>query len=348
MSLNEYLAMPVFEEIVEHKPDLASLLESVRRGERDNRYITDEVIKSFPFPIGVELRRLFSQDCEKADWNRLQQMLKMIERVTQFVGFILLSQLLEEYYNRLVNTPLFFTEVFRKDFASFKTPSFGFYASLIRQIGAIFQANSIEPFIKEMGPAFFKEFLRKIDPLINNRNEIKGHDRYSLDGTLPEKCLESQEALTAILKDVAFLAKTPMVAISEINVRKRKRHPVRYDHHVKMLNDMLSNTAHELKDFTDCSDSSSVLLVKDKDNPTYQYLNLSPFVIDTHAEVFNTPEKIRSIRKDIFLYYKWAHEKIYYASTEAAEPVDLKNLSNYAVLVAEMKEYFTIFGGEAA
>jgi hypothetical protein len=66
--------------------------------------------------------------------------------------------------------------------------------------------------------------------------------------------------------------------------------------------------------------------------------------VDTHTEVLDSPEKIKHLRKDIFLYTKWDREMIHYVGTEARERCDLRSLSYYDLLVEELQEYFTCFG----
>ncbi len=61
MSINVQLIIPVFQELVKHKPKLAYLLpEDDDEEEIDIRRLGHELINSFPWPIGNEFRLLFS------------------------------------------------------------------------------------------------------------------------------------------------------------------------------------------------------------------------------------------------------------------------------------------------
>jgi len=51
----------------------------------------DLIIKNFPWPVGVELRRLFSGSMRQLDRMRLDQIFKTIERSMQFLSFVMLS-----------------------------------------------------------------------------------------------------------------------------------------------------------------------------------------------------------------------------------------------------------------
>ena len=75
-----------------------------------------------------------------------------------------------------------------------------------------------------------------------------------------------------------------------------------------------------------------------------EYLSLSPLIVDTHSEVLDSPEKIRNVKKDIFLYSKWDKERIHYVGTQAPDRCDLRSLSDYDLLCRELDEYFVRFG----
>jgi len=98
MSVNNKIIITLFNKIVKHKPKLAVLLPADEEDEDfDIRLLAAEIIRSFPWTIGVELRRLFSAGMEKPDRGRLDQIFKTIERTMQFLSFVILSQLLEEH-----------------------------------------------------------------------------------------------------------------------------------------------------------------------------------------------------------------------------------------------------------
>jgi hypothetical protein len=93
--LNEDLIRKVFNEMLKHRPALQKFLiaDDDEDEAADYRVLGDQVIKNFPWPIGVELRRLFSASMRQLDRMRLDQIFKTIERAMQFTGFIMLSQL---------------------------------------------------------------------------------------------------------------------------------------------------------------------------------------------------------------------------------------------------------------
>src|SRR5580698_10132598 len=103
--MNEQLIQNVFASIVKYKPTLQKYLEADEPGEDvDVRILGDLLIKNFPWPIGVELRRLFSGSMRQPDRGRLDQLFLTIERTMQFLSFVMIAQLWEE---RLIKkTPL--------------------------------------------------------------------------------------------------------------------------------------------------------------------------------------------------------------------------------------------------
>src|SRR5476649_2436201 len=104
--MNEQLITNVFSSIVKYKPSLQKYLEADEPGEDvDVRILGDLLIKNFPWPIGVEIRRLFSGAMRQPDRGRLDQLFKTIERTMQFLSFVMLVQLWEEKIKKGFETP---------------------------------------------------------------------------------------------------------------------------------------------------------------------------------------------------------------------------------------------------
>ncbi len=341
MSINDSIIRHVFDAMVVYKPRLTKYLPDGDGDEDfDIRELADQVVKGFPLPIGVELRRLFTAGMDKPDRGRLDQILRILERTMQFTSFVMLSQLLEERIAGKNQLPSEFTTQFTKRFS---TLTMGNYAWLIRTIGDIFIKNKEEPFISELTNILNNKFYKKLDFWVPERNDV-GHFQINLTTEEIEKrCFEYQEKLTDILSDLAFFIKYPLVTITDIQVLKRKRKRASYRHEIKTLKDASTNVPNE-----ECcdkfSDNHSVLLLKTLKNPPDAYLNLSPLIIDTHTEVLDNPEKIRNIKKDIFLYTKWQNERLHYLGTEVTVKCDLRPLSCYGLLVDEFKEFLEVFG----
>jgi len=334
--INENLIRSVFDEMVKYKATLSKYLivdEDEEDEEIDYRILGDQIIKNFPWPVGVELRRLFSGSMRELDRMRLDQIFKTIERTMQFVCFVMLSQLWKDKSKGKVKIP----ENISKDFESrFMVLSMGNFTWLIRSIGNLYQDTKTEWFMSEMGENFNKKFYAALDFWVPERNEI-GHYQINLtQEEIEKRCVEYEEKLTFILQTIAFLAKYKLVSVREIRVNKPKNRDARFLHVIDLLNASDSDfTAKEI-DEEKFSESSSVLLMKGI-KTIEEYLNLSPLIIDTNCEVLDTKEKF-GIKKDIFMYTKFRNDQLFYLGTEVTEKCDLRALSNYDLLVNELKE----------
>jgi hypothetical protein len=338
---NEELVFKVFDEMVRNRPSLAKFLPDKDVGEEaDYRLIADQVIKNFPWPVGVELRRLFSGSMRQLGRQRLDQIFKTLERTIQFVSFVMVCQVWYDITNQKVTLP----ENIKKEFTDrFQVLTMGTFCWLIRTLATAYSDQKVQWFLPEMNEQFDKKFFAALDFWVPERNEI-GHYQINLDDAEIEKrCVEYEEKLTMILQRIAFFAKYRLVSVRDIKVIKPRIHEAKFHHIVDLLNSSDSDFQGEEIDETKYSDSQSVLLMKSVKSFD-DYLNLSPLVIDTNSEVIDTKEKF-DIRKDIFMYTKYRSGHLMYLGTEVTEKCDLRSLSNYNILVEEYKALMLALGG---
>ncbi|MDZ7738456.1 MAG: hypothetical protein U5K32_05190 [Bacteroidales bacterium] len=336
--INEILIRSVFDEIVKYKSSLSKyLIADEDEDEIDYRLLGDQIIKNFPWCIGVELRRLFSGSMRELDRMRLDQIFKTIERTMQFVSFVMLSQLWKDKMKNDIKIP----ENISKEFENrFMVLSMGNYSWLIRSLGKLYEDSKTEWFMPEMGENFNKKFYAALDFWVPERNEI-GHYQINLtQEEIEKRCVDYEEKLSLILQTIAFLAKYKLVSVREIKVKKPKNREARFHHVINMLNSSDSDFTSNEIDQEIFSESSSVLLMRTIKS-IEEYLNLSPLVIDTHSEVLDTKEKF-SIKKDIFMYTKFRNDQLLYLGTEVTEKCDLRALSNYDQLVSEFKDLLQV------
>jgi len=340
--LNETLTRKVFDEMVKHKPSLAKYLivdEDDVNDSVDFRVLADLIIKHYPWPIGVELRRLFSGSMRQLDRLRLDQLFKTIERTMQFISFVILAQLWEEKRKRYFEIPKEFQNEFPRRIAVL---SLGNYTWLIRTIGNIFSNNKMQWFMAEMDQTMNNKFYAALDFWVPERNEI-GHYQINLTAEdIEKRCVEYEDKLTVILQALAFIVKYKLVTIREIKVQKAKHKEAKFSHVIDLLNSSDSDfkateILHEI-----FSDSNSVLLMKDFKAPPSEFLNLSPLIIDTRTETIDSKEKF-NIKKDIFMYTKFVNDKLMYIGTEVTEKCDLTTLSNYQSLLEQFKSVLSCF-----
>jgi hypothetical protein len=332
--INENLIRTVFDEMLKHKAALSKMVLGEEEDEEitDYRILADLVIKNFPWPIGVELRRLFSGSMRQLDRMRLDQIFKTIERSMQFLSFVMLSQLVKEKSQDGIKIP----ENFSREFTNrFFVLSMGNFAWLIRSIGTIFEDQKTEWFMSEMGESFNGKFYNALDFWIPERNEI-GHYQINLtQEEIEKRCVEYEEKLTFILQKIAFLAKYKLVSVKEIKVIKSKVQQATFHHVIDLLNSSDSDFRAKELDEPSYSESHSVLLMKSMKS-LEEYLNLSPLIIDTSTEILDTKEKF-DIKKGIFMYSKFRNDQLMYLGTEVTEKCDLRSLKNYDVLMMEFR-----------
>ncbi|MBI4648750.1 MAG: hypothetical protein HY738_19725 [Bacteroidia bacterium] len=341
--INEQLIRNVFNEMVKYKPALAKYLEADEDSEEtvaDYRILGDLIIRNYPWPIGVELRRLFSGSMRQLDRLRLDQIFKTIERLMQFISFVMLSQLWREKIKRNLQLP----ENFTKDFETrFSVLSMGNYTWIIRIVGNFFKEQNIEWFMPEMGENFDNKFYNALDFWVPERNEI-GHYQINLtQEDIEKRCVEYEDKLTLILQRAAFIAKYKLVSVKEIKVKKPKNKEAMFRHTVDLLNSTDSDFKSQEIDEIKYTESNAVLLMKSI-KTIDEYINLSPTIIDTSTEVIDSKEKF-TLKKDIFMYTKFRNDQIFYLGTEVTEKCDLRHLSNYSQLVEEFKEIIEVFSG---
>jgi len=340
---NELLIQKVFQEMLKYKPSMQKMLiidEDEEEETLDPRLLGDMIIRNFPWPIGVELRRLFSASMRQLDRMRLDQIFKTIERGMQFISFLMICQLWKDAKEQKIDLP----EGFRKEFGErIMVLSMGNYTWLIRAIGNLMQEKSIPWFVTEMGENFDKKFYAALDFWVPERNEI-GHYQINLTNEEIEKrCVEYEEKLSFILEKLSFIAKYKLVSVREIKVIHPKNQDAKFNHLIDLLSSSDSGfKAQELEE-TKYAESNSVLLMKSL--KTFdEYLNLSPLVIDTNSEVIDDKEKF-DIKKDIFLYTKFRGDHLMYIGTEVTEKCDLRSLHNYQNLVDQFKDMLATISG---
>jgi hypothetical protein len=340
---NELLIQKVFQEMLKYKPSMQKMLiadDDEEEEINDPRLLGDLIIRNFPWPIGVELRRLFSASTRQLDRMRLDQIFKTIERTMQFISFLMICQLWKDVKEKSLSLP----DGFKKEFSDrIMVLSMGNYTWLIRAIGTYIQEKNIPWFMPEMTENFDKKFYAALDFWVPERNEI-GHFQINLTNEEIEKrCVEYEEKLSLILEKLAFIAKYKLVSVREIKVIRPKNQEPKFNHLIDVLNSSDSGfKAQELEE-SKFAESSSVLLMKSL-KTIDEYLNLSPLVIDTNSEVIDDKEKF-DIKKDIFMYTKFRGDQIMYIGTEVTEKCDLRTLHNYSNLVAQFKDMLATISG---
>jgi hypothetical protein len=292
----------------------------------DNRMLANFIIQDFPWPIGVELRRLFSGDLKDRDKNRVDQILKVAEKLAQLFSSCLLVQLWDESKNRKIEL----SKDFQAQIQNVIRPSFGSYVGLIRATHNLFEKQGIKPFLEYNTPDFkFNKLMDSFNNLVTMRNEDR-HYSSEMD------CQEGEEILTDLLVKLAVFSKYKLVTIKEIKVVGPKLKPVQFNHAIRMLNSQHEDFNLVEQAFDEFSESHSVLLMREFTS-TKEYLNLSPFVVDTSTLLEN--QKVPGIKNGIYLFHQIKDDKYIYTLTSAPEQAVFNDLPNFEYLRNQFEDF---------
>jgi hypothetical protein len=336
---NEVLIQKVFQEMLIYKPSLQKMMIADEEEEEalDPRMQGDIIIKNFPWPIGIELRRLFSASMRQSDRLRLDQIFKTIERTMQFISFVMICQIWKDKKEGKIEI----SGNIARDFQSrIVLLTLGNYTWIIRAIGTLLNEKGRQWFLPEMGENFDSKFFTALDFWVPERNDV-GHYQINLkQEEIERRCVEYEEKLAYILQRIAFLCKYKLVSVREIKVNHPKNQPAKFDHIVDILNSSDSDFIAKEMEEEKYSESHSILLMKSLKTMD-DYLNLSPLIIDTNCEIIDNKEKF-DIKKDIFMYTKFRDDHLMYIGTEVTEKCDLRSLHNYNILLSQFKDMIAI------
>ena len=98
--VNNDLIQTAFNAVAPHSPQVEMLLDLQKKtGQADFRSIRQQLIDSFPAPVGEQLRKLFASNT--VDEARLRQLVVTYETIIKLFAFAMLSQL----WNARVDKP---------------------------------------------------------------------------------------------------------------------------------------------------------------------------------------------------------------------------------------------------
>lgn len=279
-NINEKIVTSIMDNMVKYMDttDPASILYNTFTQSKtpiDIRVFTEYIIKYFPWPIGVELRRFFSGDRMQLNEARYKQMMLVFERLLQFVAYTLLIQIWDLKRNEKCELQ----ESFKKNVAIWfeKPASIGTLWNLIYS-GTKNLEIVDKSYLEQFDPKLFhsKALNKKINELISIRND------WAHGGQIGNLAY-TETLFTEIIKEFTFIVKMKLISIKEISVHKKRLKDVSYYHHIFDLHN--SNIDFYTMDMTydNFYDNNSVVLVDNIEKPLL-YLNLSPLIIDVNHE----------------------------------------------------------------
>lgn len=324
-STSEGLIRELYEHLILFKPELDDHIRDDTSSETlvDIRVLAFEIIKSYPWPIAVELRRLFSGTMKDANYKRLVQLKRAISRILDFFTYILLSELIEELSRNELKSEL-------KDAckACMEEINLKNQVDLFKKAHPLIANNVIIRFIKELDILLDESFFRELEQweeINSTQEEIE----------ISEACSILEQSLIFFIKKAAFLSRYQLINVSSIKVNKLKYRSPTFRHELHLLNSVDTDFSIQEETLEQFADSNAVLLVKRINEPN-QFINLSPFVIDTHSEHVRDMKK--RIKRDVFLFQKFDGDHLHYTGSEVLAVTNLSEMDNYNMLVEEYND----------
>ncbi|MFY0607035.1 MAG: helix-turn-helix transcriptional regulator [Cyclobacteriaceae bacterium] len=320
---SEQLIMEIFHEMVKYKPALERfLMVDEEEGESvDPRILAYQIIKNYPWPIGVEIRRLFSASLREPNHERHAQLQKAIGRTIRIISFLCIAEVCNLIHSQTISTC-------KND----KKP-------LVDGLQKLTNADLIGSL--QIAAKYIKEnshliFVKELDDLLDNAFFLELNDWSKLpdqEHEIASACMLLEQTLMMLLKKTAFLVGYKMVNVGSIKVKKARYQQASFHHEFHMLNSIDSEFRIHQEIMEQFSDSNAVILMKSiKD--AQRFLNLSPMIIDTQREELQGSGKTQ-IKRDIFLLEAFDNGHLKYSGTGATSQDDLSSLDAYAELLEE-------------
>lgn len=310
----------LFRSLIPYKASLEKfLLVDEDEGETlDPRLLAYQTIKCFPWPLGVELRRLFSASFRTVSEERYQQSLKTLRKTLRFCAFLMLAEILELQQKEQKLASL-----------AGKGPALREAMERMEDQDYLFLFETLSPALKNQSQLFIPELAELFDPVLKRELEawidMLGDAE---DVGLELRCQTVDQSLNLILKKVGFLARYRLVNISEIQVLKNKFQTAEFEHHFHFLNAVDADFKAHSEKLDRFADSRSVLLMSSI-RQTENFLNLSPFLVDTYDSA--KPNQQGSSKRDVFLL-KQVHKGIlYYEGSDLNRTEDLSAEAHYPI-----------------
>lgn len=290
---NQYLIDTLFKALAENNDDIRKLNQQSQRGVQvtvPKKRMA--VLNALPAPLAEPLRKLMvpvekeNEGFDKISEARLRQISQAYLTSMELLTFTMLSELWEAYDNLgKLDMQASQTETLRGFFQLSRADReiFDFFP-LIGTLRAIFSQNKINYFVGELEDIWrltqedqaFQESLHFLNGL---RLQVRQNQ---LDkSALGYLCKRGEECLACLYDHLGFMARYKLATIQGIDVEKyRHRRDPSYNHATVMLHDLLGGFDVSAVLLNKSLDNHSVLLINED---TWEYLSLSPFLIDENA-----------------------------------------------------------------
>ncbi len=323
-TVNQHLVGNAVLKAIQASPFFKELIRKLKREKEagNSRKMTDSekkdvIIRTYPLPISVQLRTLFSDRLsEKYNEERLRQLVATYRIALQFFSFSMLSDLWDATLHR--EQPLDLSEEERLQLQAFfelnasAAPSFDYF-QLAHALLEIARRNEVQFYLEQLNdyPNGWKEQAE-----LSAANSHFQQMQTALEADIPSRLIEAycdhaEQQLAKVLIEFAYLLHYKMAVIKNIEVVQIKNLPPRkFKHALVELDNSHNDIGHRdrWQELEDSIDMESVLLYR---NQLFDSLNLSPFILDENALIreFNSKLYFFSHRSDTGLHFHWVENE---------------------------------------
>ena len=255
------------------------------------------ILEALPHPLSELLRFLLApRTADDKDKNayfdhpspgRLRQCVALYFTALELMTYIMLAQLWDVLAaDDKVQIPEPTLELLRQ----FLTHE----DSALNRVDHIELIRAIRQVLDAKGLPYFVDELQQLKNLLAENNTFTAAQRFFSDlapllENLGQKeaellCIDAEEQLANAFSHLGFVARYTFASVKNIDVLKyrHKPHP-RYRHKIIKLKQNFVGFSELNRESEGLYDTTSVLLLKDSEDLTQPFLNLSPFVIDQNA-----------------------------------------------------------------
>jgi len=290
---NQHLIDTLFSSLGPFNDEVHKLEQQVRRGVQipvPKKRMA--LLNALPAPLAEPLRKLMvpvekeNEGFDKVSEARLRQIAQAFSTSMELLCYTMMAELWEAYYASPAPTIMpEQREALREFFRVSRTDRETYnMLPLIRTLRSIFEQNNIHFFVEELRQiwrltdedAEFLEALQFLSALRlqTRRNEVDKSDLDYLNK-------RGEVCLAYLYGHLGFMARYKLATIQGIDVEKyRHRRDPRYNHATVMLHDLLGGFDVSAINLDVSLDNRSILLLNEE---AWEYLNLTPFVVDENA-----------------------------------------------------------------
>jgi len=256
-----------------------------------------KIINALPAPLAEPIRKLLvpidheNEGYDKVSEARVRQIVAAYNTSMELLGFTMLAQLWEAFYQE--NPPEIAPQQAQHLSFFFQLPKaerevFDFL-ELVKTVKSVFDRNEISYFVQELADmsrliqddSTFAESLQFLNGM---RLQVR---QFSPDSSaLAYLSQRGEECLAYLYSKLGFMARYRLATVQGIDVEKyRHRREPGFRHNTAILHDLQGGFALSPVHLAKPLDNRSILLVNEE---TWDYLNLSPFVVDENAFIPRT------------------------------------------------------------